>query len=155
MEHILNFYSCYLATLIYRVAFNPELNFKLFFNAMPFTADLISVEVAADRSSVVIKCNSEFTITIERSTDKQRALVKCQNDIIKLYADDNDNYELECFILNVGILNALSEQTVITFLKNWYESRHAEMTMSDLPYSKFAVSVLSSVQDIVEAEEYE
>lgn len=78
-----------------------------------------------------------------RDPKTQSVTVYLSNDSIKLFADDNDNYELECFLIDNGIFTNLRMLPVLAFLQNWLEFRTE-------PETKFAKSVVDSVQDLLD-----
>lgn len=121
MNRISNFYSCYLATLIHKLAFKPDMDFQAFIQAMPLSSELISINITDDLSVVQIAGKVKATLIIEHSADMQTALVKLNPASIKIVADEADNYELECFLLDHCLLDELFDQAVMLALLQWYE----------------------------------
>lgn len=143
MEYIISFYAGYLATLLHRLAFDATLNVQLFIKAMPLSGDILSIAVNDSADTLTIKCIENYVITFKRNSETQSVIVRLNNDSIKLFADDNDNYELECFLIDNNIFTNLQVQPILAFLQNWLESI-AE------PETEFAKSVVDSVRDLLD-----
>ena len=143
MEYIISFYAGYIATLLHRVAFDATLNVQPFIEAMPLSDDIFSVAVSTSADTVTITCTEDYFITFERDTKTQSVTVRFNSDSIKLFADDNDNYELECFLIDNDIFTNLRMSPTLAFLQKWLECRTE-------PKTKFAKSVVDSVRDLLD-----
>ena len=143
MEYIISFYAGYIATLLHQLAFDATLNVQPFIEAMPLSDDIFSIAVNISADTVTVKCTENYVITFKRDSKTQSVTVYLSNDSIKLFADDNDNYELECFLIDNGVFTNLRMSPVLAFLQNWLEFRTE-------PKTKFAKSVVDSVQDLLD-----
>ena len=143
MEYIISFYAGYIATLLHRIAFDATLNVQPFIEAMPLSDDIFSVAVSTSADTVTVKCVENYVITFKRDSKTQSVTAYLSNDSIKLFADDNDNYELECFLIDNGVFTNLRMSPVLTFLQNWLECRTE-------PKTRFAKSVVDSVRDLLD-----
>lgn len=143
MEYIISFYAGYIATLIHRIAFDATLNVQPFIEAMPLSDDILTIAVNTPADTITIKCIDTYVITFKKDSTAQSVTVYLNNDSIKLFADDNDNYELECFLMDNNIFTKLQVQPILAFLQKWLESR-AE------PQTEFAKSIVDSVQDLLD-----
>ena len=143
MEYIVSFYVGYIATLLHRIAFDATLNVQPFIEAMPLSDDIFSITVNTSADIVTVKCIENYVITFKRDSKTQSVTVYLSNDSIKLFADDNDNYELECFLIDNGVFTNLRMSPVLTFLQNWLECRTE-------PKTKFAKSVVDSVRELLD-----
>ena len=143
MEYIISFYAGYLATLLHRLAFDNTLNVQPFIEAMPLSDDFLSIAVNTSANTVTIKCIENYVITFKRDSTTQSVIIHLNNDSIKLFADDDDNYELECFLIDNDIFTNLQVQPILAFLQKWLESRSELKTA-------FANSVVDSVRDLLD-----
>lgn len=143
MEYIISFYAGYIATLLHRIAFNATLNVQPFIEAMPLSDDIFSIAVNTSADTVTVKCIENYVITFKRDSKTQSVIVRLNDDSIKLFADDNDNYELECFLIDNGVFTNLRMSPVLAFLQKWLEFRTE-------PKTRFAKSVVDSVRDLVD-----
>ena len=143
MEYIISFYAGYIATLLHRIAFDATLNVQPFIEAMPLSDDIFSVAVSTSADTVTFTCIEDYFITFERDAKTQSVTMRLNDDAIKLFADDNDNYELECFLIDNDVFTNLRVSTVLAFLQEWLESRTE-------PETRFAKSVVDSVRDLLD-----
>lgn len=143
MDYIINFYAGYLATLLHQLAFDATLNVQPFIDAMPLSDDILSIAVNTSADTLTIKCIENYVITFTRDSERQSVIVRLNNDSIKLFADDDDNYELECFLIDNGVFTNLRMSLTLAFLQKWLECRTE-------PETEFAKSVVDSVRDLLD-----
>lgn len=143
VEYIISFYAGYIATLLHRIAFDATLNVQPFIEAMPLSDDIFSVAVSTSADTVTFTCIENYVITFKRDSKTQSVTIRLNNDSIKLFSDDNDNYELECFLIDNDVFTNLRMSPVLAFLQEWLKCRTE-------PKTKFAKSVVDSVRDLID-----